>query len=67
VWRERYDLHKRYDFDFSLWTGPKAVISLENKHLRSYALEPAGSFFSDAGHCFQMVSNDYFCVFCFFL
>ena len=22
MWRERYDLHKRYDYDFCLWTRP---------------------------------------------
>ncbi len=25
MWRERYDLPKRYDFDFCLWTGPKMI------------------------------------------
>ena len=40
------------------------MISLENTQIRRYALEPAGTFFSDAGHCFQMVSNDYFLFFC---
>jgi hypothetical protein len=44
----------------------KAVISLENKQPHRYALEPAGTFFSDAGHCFQMVSNDYFLYFLWF-
>jgi hypothetical protein len=41
----------------------KAVISLENTQIRRYALEPAGTFFSDAGHCFQMVSSDLFLYF----
>ena len=42
---------------------PNAVISLENTQIHRYALEPAVTFFSDAGHCFQMVSNDYFLYF----
>ena len=41
----------------------KAVISLDNTQIRIYVLEPAGTFFSYAGHCFQMMSNDYF-LFC---
>ena len=45
----------------------KAVISLENQQLRSYALEPTGTFFSDVDRCFQMVSSDYCLFFCDFL
>ncbi len=27
MWRERYDLPKRYNYDFCLWTGPNGLCS----------------------------------------
>ena len=56
-------MDRRFQLPILSYLGCDFFRKYTDTQIPSYALEPQEPFFLDAGHCFQMVSNDYFLFF----